>query len=95
MCPICSKIPQFLFVFMQILFLNFLQFLNDFSGLKTAIQHFQFSSMGGATITAVSRLKKDYQKLIKDPVPYAIAVPLQSNILEWFVKFLNFFKWKN
>uniref|UniRef100_A0A914HFA5 Ubiquitin-conjugating enzyme E2 J2 n=2 Tax=Globodera TaxID=31242 RepID=A0A914HFA5_GLORO len=39
--------------------------------------------MGGATITAVTRLKKDYQKLIRDPVPYAIAAPLPSNILEW------------
>jgi ubiquitin-conjugating enzyme E2 J2 len=39
--------------------------------------------MGGASITAVTRLKKDYQKLIKDPVPYAVAAPLASNILEW------------
>ncbi|KAL3069768.1 hypothetical protein niasHS_016002 [Heterodera schachtii] len=39
--------------------------------------------MGGATVTAVTRLKKDYQKLIRDPVPYAIAAPLPSNILEW------------
>jgi len=39
--------------------------------------------MGGATVTAITRLKKDYQKLIKDPVPYAIAVPLSANILEW------------
>jgi ubiquitin-protein ligase len=48
---------------------------------------------GGATITAVTRLKKDYQKLIRDPVPYAIAAPLSSNILEWFILFfclLNF-----
>jgi len=39
--------------------------------------------MGGPSLTAVTRLKKDYQKLVKDPVPYAIAAPLQSNILEW------------
>lgn len=39
--------------------------------------------MGGATVTAITRLKKDYVKLVKDPVPYAIAVPLDSNILEW------------
>lgn len=39
--------------------------------------------MGGATVTAITRLKKDYQRLIKDPVPYAIAVPLSENILEW------------
>jgi ubiquitin-conjugating enzyme E2 J2 len=37
----------------------------------------------GPTIGAVQRLKKDYQKLIKDPIPYAIAAPLQSDILEW------------
>ncbi|KAI6194754.1 UBC core domain-containing protein [Aphelenchoides besseyi] len=39
--------------------------------------------MGGPTLNAVKRLKKDYQKLIKDPVPYAVAAPLQSDILEW------------
>ena len=39
--------------------------------------------MTGASMTAVTRLKKDYQRLIKDPVPYAIARPLSSNILEW------------
>ncbi|KAI6242612.1 UBIQUITIN-CONJUGAT-2 domain-containing protein [Aphelenchoides fujianensis] len=39
--------------------------------------------MGGPSLNAVKRLKKDYQKLVKDPVPYAIAAPLQSDILEW------------
>jgi ubiquitin-conjugating enzyme E2 J2 len=39
--------------------------------------------MTGPSQTAVTRLKKDYQRLIKDPVPYAIARPLPSNILEW------------
>ncbi|MFH4975881.1 hypothetical protein AB6A40_002590 [Gnathostoma spinigerum] len=39
--------------------------------------------MVGASVTAVSRLKKDYQKLMKDPVPYVLAAPLHSNILEW------------
>ncbi|KAI6197325.1 UBC core domain-containing protein [Aphelenchoides besseyi] len=39
--------------------------------------------MGGPTLNAVKRLKKDYQKLIKDPVPFAVAAPLQSDILEW------------
>lgn len=37
----------------------------------------------GPSIGAVQRLKKDYQKLIKDPVPFAIAAPLQQDILEW------------
>ncbi|KAM3718940.1 Ubiquitin-conjugating enzyme E2 [Dirofilaria immitis] len=41
------------------------------------------STMGGPSVTAVSRLKKDYAKLMKDPVPYVMAAPLHSNILEW------------
>uniref|UniRef100_A0A0M3I2S7 Ubiquitin-conjugating enzyme E2 J2 n=1 Tax=Ascaris lumbricoides TaxID=6252 RepID=A0A0M3I2S7_ASCLU len=39
--------------------------------------------MVGASVTAVARLKKDYSKLLKDPVPYVLAAPLHSNILEW------------
>ena len=39
--------------------------------------------MTGPSVSAVTRLKKDYQRLIKDPVPYATARPLNSNILEW------------
>uniref|UniRef100_A0AC34QQN5 UBC core domain-containing protein n=1 Tax=Panagrolaimus sp. JU765 TaxID=591449 RepID=A0AC34QQN5_9BILA len=41
------------------------------------------SAMSAASVSAVTRLKKDYQRLLKDPVPYAIAKPLNSNILEW------------
>lgn len=33
--------------------------------------------------TATARLKQDYMRIIKDPVPYVQAVPLPSNILEW------------
>jgi len=33
--------------------------------------------------TATARLKQDYIRLIKDPVPYVAATPLPSNILEW------------
>ena len=33
--------------------------------------------------TATKRLKQDYLKLMKDPVPYVAASPLPSNILEW------------
>ncbi|VDN82273.1 unnamed protein product [Brugia pahangi] len=40
-------------------------------------------TMGGPSVTAVSRLKKDYAKLMKDPVPFVMAAPLHSNILEW------------
>ncbi|XP_023348856.1 ubiquitin-conjugating enzyme E2 J2 [Eurytemora carolleeae] len=33
--------------------------------------------------SAVSRLKMDYMRLKKDPVPYIVAEPLPSNLLEW------------
>jgi ubiquitin-conjugating enzyme E2 J2 len=35
--------------------------------------------------TATARLKQDYARLMKDPVPYVkAAAPLPSNILEWY-----------
>ena len=43
----------------------------------------QRSKKSAAPITATSRLRNDYLRLIKDPVPYIIAEPLPSNILEW------------
>jgi len=33
--------------------------------------------------TALSRLRQDYLRLKRDPVPYIVAEPLQNNILEW------------
>jgi len=33
--------------------------------------------------TATARLKQDFMRLQKDPVPYVTASPLPSNILEW------------
>ncbi|OWF39850.1 ubiquitin-conjugating enzyme E2 J2-like [Mizuhopecten yessoensis] len=33
--------------------------------------------------TATGRLKQDYLRIMKDPVPYVQAIPLPSNILEW------------
>ncbi|BFZ23441.1 hypothetical protein BsWGS_26480 [Bradybaena similaris] len=33
--------------------------------------------------TATARLKQDYMRIMKDPVPYIQASPLPSNILEW------------
>ncbi|CAB3991438.1 ubiquitin-conjugating enzyme E2 J2-like [Paramuricea clavata] len=33
--------------------------------------------------TASSRLKQDYLRIRKDPVPYVTAAPLPTNILEW------------
>lgn len=35
------------------------------------------------TNSATARLKQDYLRLKKDPVPYVVAEPLPSNILEW------------
>uniref|UniRef100_A0A8R1HME2 Ubiquitin-conjugating enzyme E2 J2 n=1 Tax=Caenorhabditis japonica TaxID=281687 RepID=A0A8R1HME2_CAEJA len=32
---------------------------------------------------ATQRLKKDYMKLLKEPVPFMKAAPLETNILEW------------
>ena len=39
--------------------------------------------MSKRTSSAGARLKQDYIRLKKDPVPYIIAEPLPSNILEW------------
>ena len=36
-----------------------------------------------ATPTAVKRLRQDYIRIQRDPVPYVEAAPLPSNILEW------------
>jgi len=33
--------------------------------------------------TALSRLRQDYMRLKKDPVPYIVAEPVPNNILEW------------
>ncbi|XP_055853303.1 ubiquitin-conjugating enzyme E2 J2-like [Episyrphus balteatus] len=33
--------------------------------------------------TAISRMKKDYLRLQKDPIPYITAEPLPTNLLEW------------
>jgi ubiquitin-conjugating enzyme E2 J2 len=33
--------------------------------------------------TALSRLRQDYLRLKKDPIPYIVAEPLPNNILEW------------
>jgi ubiquitin-conjugating enzyme E2 J2 len=33
--------------------------------------------------TSTARLKQDYLRLLKDPVPYVKAVPLSTNILVW------------
>ncbi|EDW84133.1 uncharacterized protein Dwil_GK13973 [Drosophila willistoni] len=44
------------------------------------------SSSGSGTRkqpTAVSRMKQDYMRLKRDPLPYITAEPLQNNILEW------------
>lgn len=38
--------------------------------------------------SATARLKQDYLRLKKDPVPYITAEPLPSNLLEWYYLFL-------
>ena len=48
-----------------------------------AALHQRQTKKSTAPITATSRLKNDYLRLKKDPVPYIIAEPLPSNILEW------------
>ena len=35
--------------------------------------------------TASARLRADYMRLKRDPIPYITAEPLPSNILEWLV----------
>ena len=42
---------------------------------------FQMSKRTNTTATA--RLRQDYMRIKKDPVPYITAEPLSSNILEW------------
>ena len=41
------------------------------------------SRRSAANSSAVSRLRQDYMRLRRDPVPYIVAEPLASNILEW------------
>ena len=36
-----------------------------------------------ASPMATRRLRQDYMRLMRDPVPYVEAAPLPSNILEW------------
>lgn len=39
------------------------------------------------TNSATARLKQDYLRLKKDPVPYVVAEPVPANILEWCVPY--------
>ncbi|XP_017144559.1 ubiquitin-conjugating enzyme E2 J2 [Drosophila miranda] len=41
------------------------------------------SAPGRKQPTAVSRMKQDYMRLKRDPLPYITAEPLPNNILEW------------
>ncbi|KAM7363016.1 ubiquitin-conjugating enzyme E2 J2 isoform 1-T2 [Cochliomyia hominivorax] len=41
------------------------------------------NSSGRKQPTAVSRMKQDYMRLKRDPLPYITAEPLPNNILEW------------
>ncbi|GFN91760.1 ubiquitin-conjugating enzyme e2 j2 [Plakobranchus ocellatus] len=44
--------------------------------------HYKMSSKK-VNSTATARLKQDFMRIMKDPVPYIQAAPLPSNILEW------------
>ena len=48
----------------------------------TKMTSIQDSKKAIAPITATSRLNSDYKNLMKDPIPYIVAEPLASNILE-------------
>jgi len=43
----------------------------------------QMSKNGRKIPTAISRMKQDYMRLKRDPLPYITAEPLASNMLEW------------
>lgn len=47
--------------------------------------------MAPKTSSATLRLKQDYVRLKNDPVPYVVAEPVPSNILEWYVVIFNGF----
>jgi len=47
------------------------------------IPQYRGSQLRSRGSTATHRLKQDYLRIIKDPVPYVVAHPLPSNILEW------------
>ena len=40
-------------------------------------------AMSKRITSATSRLRQDYMRIKRDPVPYIVAEPLPSNILEW------------
>ncbi|KAI1890703.1 hypothetical protein AGOR_G00156370 [Albula goreensis] len=48
-----------------------------------SFQEMSSNSNKRAPTTATQRLKQDYLRIKKDPVPYICAEPLPSNILEW------------
>ena len=39
--------------------------------------------------TATQRLKQDYLRIVRDPVPFVTAHPQPSNILEWSVSLFS------
>ncbi|KAJ8259461.1 hypothetical protein GJAV_G00169540 [Gymnothorax javanicus] len=51
--------------------------------LHPRFQEMSSNSNKRAPTTATQRLKQDYLRIKKDPVPYICAEPLPSNILEW------------
>nr|CAD7408730.1 unnamed protein product [Timema poppensis] len=48
--------------------------------------------MGTRKVNSVTaRLKQDYLRLKKDPVPYVVAEPVPSNILEWVIHITEYY----
>ncbi|XP_078616832.1 ubiquitin-conjugating enzyme E2 J2-like isoform X2 [Branchiostoma floridae x Branchiostoma japonicum] len=61
----------------------FPSFPGDNKGLQPTCSSVAEMAQRRAPTTATQRLKQDYLRLMKDPVPYITAAPLPSNILEW------------
>lgn len=59
--------------------------IRDFIGVRVQFEIIAIADtvMVVASVTATARLKKDYARLLKEPVPFVRAAPLQENILEW------------
>ncbi|XP_076472231.1 ubiquitin-conjugating enzyme E2 J2-like isoform X1 [Babylonia areolata] len=53
------------------------------TGKLTRFEEWSDMSAKRVNARATARLKLDYTRIIKDPVPYVQAAPLPSNILEW------------
>jgi len=60
-----------------------LTFLKTVHPLSKSMSGRHSAKRPAGPITSVTRLKMDYMRLKKDPVPYIVAEPIPSNLLEW------------